>query len=394
MDFILKFAIIFLLFSRSLFAENLVLHLSNKDYTKMNLFRLQAISKGYLTGDERQKVRIEIFKDGQIYPAKISYDGIGDEHFKGDNLLERSLNFNILKNNYINIGNYSFKNFRLVNPDFAYYSDVIKELIFLNLNDYFELPYRKLIPLNVSFSDDRSKKTLTFLEEKYDNDFIQRISLNEGLILERNIYNNNYINFLYNCKKNKINCENDILDHLNKPHIEAKKNNMPKQEKYAINLLQLYYQNKINFFDVFEEKEIIKLLYMSLLWNHTHHIQEHNIKFYFSPITKRFTILVSDPFLPIAIKENQTNPSFLFEQYSKTIKLSWVSGFINDQSTKIQIINKIRNYSNEININDLLEEVFNDEIVQNFYKIKKGNFKLIKSRLISNHEKINDLLNN
>ena len=133
---------------------------------------------------------------------------------------------------------------------------------------------------------------------------------------------------------------------------------------------------------------------MSLLWNHTHHIQEHNIKFYFSPITKRFTILVSDPFLPIAIKENQTNPSFLLEQYSKTIKPSWVSGFINDHSTNIQIINKIRNYSKEININDLLEEVFNDEIVQNFYKIKKGNFKLIKSRLISNHEKINDLLNN
>ena len=144
-----------------------------------------------------------------------------------------------------------------------------------------------MIPLNVSFNDDRSKKSLTILEEKYDNDFIQRNFLREGLILERNIFNNNYINFLYNCKKNKINCENYILDHLNKLHIKAKKNNMPKQEKYAINLLQLYYQNKINFFDVFEEKETIKLLYMSLLWNNSHHIEEENIKFYFSPITKR-----------------------------------------------------------------------------------------------------------
>lgn len=406
---------LFLLLNFStLLADVLTLNFSKKDLTTLELYQKDIIDKGYAFGTNKNKVKIEIFNNKKAYTAKINYDGGGMEHFRGKNIYNRSLNFKIGKKKYLNIGKYNYKNFRLVDPNNAYNGPGLKELMFADLTHLLKIPYRELIPVTISLTNSSITNQEPIIknlmvEEKYDDDFLERNFLRQGIILERVKLTDDFYKMRYNCELKKIDCKKKIENFFNKTEFKVKNTNVNEAEQdFAIKLLKDFYENKKSIFDTFELNNIANIIYLSLLWNETHFIAENNIKFYFSPITKKFKILVSDPFYPLEI--SSTDPFLKLEEFiTNSPENNWVTKLFNDDFSKLILFNELTKISSHVKLDNLFlfydkkkflfdkNYFYNQEFKDVKYRIKSNKIKLenffIKQKLYISKNKLFDLNN-
>ena len=205
-----------------------------------------------------------------------------------------------------------------------------------------------------------------YIEERVDDIFLDKFYLREGILFKRNIFSKNNYSYLKNCRKrqsiidivnmlergdsieNIISKRNLFFEYFTNSKIipvqlisrekllnqnaeflikfsedfcvKSEKNailsaklkqinkfNNDKQKNYAFKNFNDYYSGKLEPKKVFDFNQVVPLFIMHSIWNNGHSLQDHNVKFYFNPISNLISVIPTDPAKSIKSKKVYLN---------------------------------------------------------------------------------------
>jgi len=246
--------------------------------------------------------KIEV-KDGNIkdiYNISIRTDGLGPEHFSNSIFLENTFKIKIKNNNIKNL-----KEFRILSAEWVDYEI---PFLFNYLLNYFDLISRRYIPIKISqinyFTEERIKH---YIEESVDKNLLERMGLRQGFLFSFDLFKNkDHLEDLSNYRKKNLSSaeyKKKLKQSIENSNLISSKDT--NEVKYAFSNFNSFLKGEKSYIEVFDKNSLYSYLLISILWNDysTHHLQLHNIEFYFDPLSKKIHLIGKDPF-PIYENKN------------------------------------------------------------------------------------------
>ena len=354
------------------------------------------------------KIEVKENNDKQTYNISIRTDGLGPEHFANTFFLENTFKIKVKNNNIKNL-----KEFRIIK---AKNVDYEIPFLFNYLLNYFDLISRKYIPIQINQTNNFTKDSINhYMEESVDKNLLERLGLRQGFLFSFDLFKRK--EDLENLSKyrKKIISSEEFEKRLKKSSENSKliSNQNSNEVQFAFSNFNSFMTGKKSYTEVFDKNSLYSYLLISILWNEnvTHHLQLHNIEFYFDPLSKKIHLIGKDPW---PIYENK-NPSVNLKKHS----FRWVENIFLDENfyqdfhlflKKHLLDNKLEKYINDFtfdysgyvnrdnksillkNINhlsnkfkDISSKEQNDyNIISNFFDVKETNFNKFTKPIISN----------
>ena len=395
--------------------ENIQILLNKKNYLLLNSLSRDNYKNKVIIEKNKKKFSGKILNNEKEYEIKLWLDGLSPEHFDSNILENNTLEIRVKKDYLINT-----KKFRLISPE-AFrinftqnYNEMLK---------YLKLPsrYYRFVKLNINYAKEfkgtfASKDKVFVLEEKIGEDFLDRNNLRQSVIFERDLFSTKKFTKTIFEQRNKIISEEKaksiIEDIKKKRKYRTKINNKSteKIEKYAINLFELFLDDKLSFEQVFDTNQVTKMLSLHILTNSLHALDDLNVKFYFNPIIKKISLIPTDPHQPKLINKNYKFSNEEIKYLNKIIvnnnffnKSVWYSKLLKDKVFQEQLIEKLKALIFDDNFLVFLEELkkkdndymsikYLERVINNLNHLKE-NFsksKSIQKFYIENKNFIND----
>jgi hypothetical protein len=395
--------------------ENIQILLNKKNYLSLNSLSRDNYKNKVIIEKNKKKFSGKILNNEKEYEIKLWLDGLSPEHFDSNILENNTLEIRVKKDYLINT-----KKFRLISPE-AFtinftqnYNEMLK---------YLKLPsrYYRFVKLNINYAKEfkgtfASKDKIFVLEEKIGEDFLDRNNLRQSVIFERDLFSTKKFTKTIFEQRNKIISEEKaksiIEDIKKKRKYRTKINNKSteKIEKYAINLFELFLDDKLSFEQVFDTNQVTKMFSLHILTNSLHALDDLNVKFYFNPIIKKISLIPTDPHQPKLINKNYKFSNEEIKYLNKIIvnnnffnKSVWYSKLLKDKVFQEQLIEKLKALIFDDNFLVFLEELkkkdndymrikYLERVINNLNHLKE-NFsksKSIQKFYIENKNFIND----
>lgn len=315
--------------------------LNKKNYLILNSLISENKKNKVILPNYKKKLKAKVMIDDKIYPARIWLDGLSEEHYDSRNITNNSFEIRIKQKNYIlNTRKFRVLSKKAFKYDFPIsYNEILK---------YYNLPYRNIIPINFSIQHQKNtkkfnNKEIYLLEEKIGEDFLDKNYLRQSVIFERDLHDNDeFIKTIFETRNNLITQEEA---NLKKNEIFLKRKNdtkiILKQNKrinsYALKLFNEYLNNQKTSNEIFDINQISKIFAIHTVTNMFHALADINVKFYFDPITKKISLIPTDPHLPLKLSEKEKD-YFLNENLNKYLinqkyfrKGVWYENLIKDE---------------------------------------------------------------
>jgi len=315
--------------------------LNKKNYLILNSLISENKKNKVILPNYKKKLKAKVMIDDKIYPARIWLDGLSEEHYDSRNITNNSFEIRIKQKNYIlNTRKFRVLSKKAFRYDFPIsYNEILK---------YYNLPYRNIIPINFSIQHQKNtkkfnNKEIYLLEEKIGEDFLDKNYLRQSVIFERDLHDNDeFIKTIFETRNNLITQEeanlkkNEIfLKRKNDTKIILKQNK--KINSYALKLFNEYLNNQKTSNEIFDINQISKIFAIHTVTNMFHALADINVKFYFDPITKKISLIPTDPHLPLKLSEKEKD-YFLNENLNKYLinqkyfrKGVWYENLIKDE---------------------------------------------------------------
>ena len=253
-----------------------------------------------------------------------------------------------------------------------WYGDILlRKLNLINHKNYF-----------ATISINNENKGLYLIEEKCNKNLLKNNEREEGPIVyfsKKQLRENNY-NFVESYNNAAINFQ-----------YSHNKNQRAKE------LLNGYRSGSLKPEQVFNIDKTATLFALSELVGYVHHIQFHNIKFYYNSIEDRLEPIANDFDFQI-LKKWTEETLFLagIKRNNQFIELPWADKLYQDQQFQSSVIQELKKLSSAEFLEPLLRDIKDEEEEA---KIKMSIFDPlylpdIKEKIIKNSQQINFILNN
>ena len=296
-------------------------------------------------------------KEQTHYPISMRLDGLGPEHF-GNEPSEIMYNTYKIKVENNNIQNMT--RFRILD---AVSVDLSAPFIFNSLLDYYNIFARKYIFVS---NNTHEKYRLSVLEEAIDKNFLERNILREGALFKFDAFTKPRDLKVISEQRlgliDKKDYQKEITEIFSRNSFKHINNKGNKNEfEYAISLMKDYLEGKKKTLEVFDEHNLITTLLVSTLWYQHHHLEKHNIKFYFNPLNKKIYLIPTDQLQPKRYdKESEINDIPFYwtkivndnEQYD--FSRSWLKNLIEDEEIRLKLH---EGFFNMLNNDELLKYI-------------------------------------
>ena len=362
--------------------ENIQILLNKKNYLLLNSLSRDNYKNKVIIERNKKKFSGKILNNEKEYEIKLWLDGLSPEHFDSNILENNTLEIRVKKDYLINT-----KKIRLVSPE-AFrinftqnYNEILK---------YLKLPsrYYRFVKLDINYTKEfkgsfASKDKIFVLEEKIGEDFLDRNNLRQSVIFERDLFSTKKFSKTIFEHRNKIISEEKkksiIEEIIKKRKYKTKINNKSteKIEKYAINLFELFLDEKLSFEKVFDTNQVAKVFSLHILTNSLHSLDDQNIKFYFNPIIKKISLITTDPHQPKLINKDYKYSNEEIKYLNEIIvnnsyfyKSVWYSKLLKDRVFQQQLIENLKAL------------VFDDNFLVFLEELKKKNNDYIKKKYL------------
>ena len=395
--------------------ENIQILLNKKNYLLLNSLSRDNYKNKVIIERNKKKFSGKILNNEKEYEIKLWLDGLSPEHFDSNILENNTLEIRVKKDYLINT-----KKIRLVSPE-AFrinftqnYNEILK---------YLKLPsrYYRFVKLDINYTKEfkgsfASKDKIFVLEEKIGEDFLDRNNLRQSVIFERDLFSTKKFSKTIFEHRNKIISEEKkksiIEEIIKKRKYKTKINNKSteKIEKYAINLFELFLDEKLSFEKVFDTNQVAKVFSLHILTNSLHSLDDLNIKFYFNPIIKKISLITTDPHQPKLINKDYKYSNEEIKYLNEIIvnnsyfyKSVWYSKLLKDRVFQQQLIENLKALVFDDNFlvfleelkkkdNDYIKKKYLERVINNLNHLKQNFLKSqsIQKFYLENKNFIND----
>ena len=332
--------------------DHISLEFKLKDYALLEFYKSESKKNMLILPEYKKSRSIFVNYNNNKIVSRISLDGIGVEHFWNERLVNNTLKISIDKNYSI----MNMQNFRIIDPEHLFNQT---PFVFNFLSKHFNMPIRKYdLGYALTNVDSSNKPVLKIFEEDIDKNFLDRNFLREGILFKLDVNNKFVLEKFSDLLTGKIkeNIFKDIYQENYKKYKLKQTNEYDdaRQIRYAADLFKNYINGKIKPQEAFDYEYMSKLFVMHVIWGDAHSIQTHNIKFYFDPVSKKLSVIPTDPFDPRKFNNMQLpfrykNTELLFHLNEIDEEFVWHYNLLKDEKFQKLIAKEILN----LNINEL-----------------------------------------